>query len=149
MTSQEKRINVCARIVAADDTIKADLLDQTPLIKDSLVALLDRMSAPTDKNGLAWKIEITSLCRDHGDDSQLGPHGHRRGFSVDMWPVNNNLQQFVHDLIWNCPPCTKVGLGGSEAQALFPQCANGATYVVNGTAVFWDNDEPHIHAQSA
>lgn len=141
-TMQDLRINVAARVQCADDTIRPDILNPE-MTQDNLIRLLDRLTAPADKNGLGYRVLITSLRRDHGNDANLGPHGHAHGFAVDLWPVDESeMQQFLQNCATNNRWVTKIGLGGS-AQDFADKFDAGATVVFN------DNSSDHVHLQTA
>jgi hypothetical protein len=152
---KDMRTNVAARVSVADSTIVPDILDPKAT-QDDLICLMDRVTAPNEKGGLGYKLLITALHRDHHWDGDLGPHGHDPGpdpqhilpgYSVDCWPQSGTLKQFLHDMIYCNRWVTKIGLGGPEAQSLYPQAANDAI-TVNGVVIFYDNSSDHIHLQT-
>lgn len=110
--------------------------------QSDLVALLARAVLMPKDGGLGYQLLVTSLRSDHGDDSQLGPHGHARGFAVDLWPVHEDqLQNFLEDMAHRNKWVTKIGLGGSS-QRFYNELQGGSTIV------FLDNSSDHVHLQT-
>lgn len=124
-----------AQLQFSNPSERADLLDPAQT-QDDLIAMLAVI--------VASGVEplITSVRTDHGDDSQLGPHGHARGYAVDLWVPASQANGFINDLLYRNHYCTKIGLGGSFKGRWRPD-----TY--NGTLVFEDNSTEHIHIQTA
>lgn len=120
--------------VTLNDSQKSDLLNPG-ITHDNLIQLLINCV------NQGHHLLITSVKSDHGDDSGLGPHSHFAGWAVDVWP-SDNLLGFLQDCATRNKLVTKIGLGGSQAQALVDSFGHGDTIVFN------DNDEPHIHLQT-
>lgn len=113
-----------------------DLLDPAKTQED-LIAMLSIIIS----QGIPF--EVTSVRTDHGDDSELGPHGHARGFAIDVWPADSNaFATFLQNAATHNHLVTKIGLGGA-AQHFFNAFAHG------DTIVFTDNDQDHVHLQTA
>ncbi|HEV7180149.1 MAG TPA: hypothetical protein VIG51_03920 [Candidatus Baltobacteraceae bacterium] len=135
------RQRVCNLLSFSDGTQQADLLSPARTQTD-LIALLQRAAFPCSEGGLGYRLLITSVRTDHGDDSALGPHGHSFGYAVDLWPADEaTLKQFLIDMAERNSWVTKIGLGGLAAQYLsnIPQ---------DSVVVFQDNSTDHVHLQS-
>jgi hypothetical protein len=151
MITNDDRKRVHDLVQIQNDVAQRDLLDPH-LTQDDLIALLQRCVLPAHEDGLAYKLLLTSIHSDHGDDSALGPHGHARGFAVDIGTVNgvdvgNNeaTKTFVRDMIGNNTKVTKVGtIGAIVSDAALSALANN-----KGVVLFEDEGTgPHVHLQT-
>lgn len=150
LTQQEIRTNVAARVDVADDTIRPDILSTE---HDDLILALDRITAPGLKGGLSHKIYISSLCHDHGDDSELGPHSHYAGWAVDIAEIdgvivgdNPTTRAFVRECLADNRFVTKVGTIGALASDPTLQAIAAA----HNCELFEDEGTgAHVHIQSA
>lgn len=163
------RINVAARVEAADDTVRADILSESG-IHDDLVHALDIITAPVVKRAgdgsasFGHRIFISSLKSDHHDDRDLGlteeqveqgvqNHGHTNGWSCDIAEVDGHeiavsapIVHFVSELLAKNKYITKVGtIDGLVSRPDLQDLANQ-----HGVLLFSDpGTGPHIHIQSA
>lgn len=149
------RTNVNARVDVKHDVARTDILsaDHT---HDNIILALDRMTAPTDKDGLNHKLFLTAVHCDHDDDSDLGPHGHRPGnapgWAIDVGTVdgidvgdNHETRQLIRDLL-ACKKVTKVGTTGVVATREDLQGAAAQA----GKPLFTDEGTGfHVHFQSS
>jgi hypothetical protein len=113
-------------------------------VDTNVIAVLERLLRA------GWYVEITSIRRDHGDDSSCGPDSHHAGMAVDLYPLSSRsagawadpftdlFDGFLKALV-SCPEVKNVGLGGDayseERLALL------------GDKGFQDNGSDHIHFQ--
>lgn len=133
------RETLVSKLHFANAVEKADLLDATKT-HDNLIAMLAVFV------GQGYDLIITSVRSDHGDDSALGPHGHSAGYAVDVWLPLFCSSRFFDDAIYKNPYVTKLGLGGVFQTEYGAKRPRG---IFNGTLVFDDNTQDHIHLQSA
>jgi|SRR5579864_4603875 len=141
--SQEMRQHVQSLVVIQNDDDAHDLSDET-LTQTDLIALLQRACDTLDNGGLNHYLLLTSVNTSHGPEDPTWLHGHKKGFAVDCWPIKDaDLYQFVYDMIEKNKWVTKVGLGGEAQQIGFHEGTAD-----NGTIVFFDNRQDHVHLQT-
>lgn len=123
-----------------------DLMDPGKTDTD-LIAGLIRAACGPGAGGLGFKLLLTSINSDHGDDSCLGPHSHRKGYAVDIGTIdgtdvgnNSATLNFCLAMGKNNVWIHSIGLGGIETKKMLPQLAAACK-----VPIFEDNDEPHIH----
>lgn len=108
----------------------------------NLIAVLEHMLRA------GWYFEITSLRRDHGDDSSCGPDCHADGKAVDLYPLASKTpghwMEPASDLfsafltaLRGAPGVVQVGLGGDA----YSEEHLGLL----GELGFRDNGSDHIH----
>lgn len=167
ISMKDIRTNVAARVDVADSTIRPDILDPNET-HDNLIRAMDVATAPVEKGAgdgspsHGRKLYVSALHRDHSYDGELGPHGHDPGpdadhiepsWAVDIGMVDNcdigdnpKTRAFIKELITANKYVTKVGVGGCD---LAEDEELQALAAAHNTVLFSDNDQPHIHFQSA
>ncbi|GAC1422374.1 MAG: hypothetical protein NVSMB64_30820 [Candidatus Velthaea sp.] len=128
----EHAVRIQNRIAAGD-------LLSAAITQTDLIALLARAVLPPEDGGLGYKLLLTAIRSDHGDDSALGPHSHAAGYAVDCWPQDESqLEEFIEDMALKNRWVVKIGLGGSSRRLL-------TTLDFGDAIVFEDNDSDHVH----
>lgn len=131
--SQAQRNELVNKVRFTNPSQKSDLLNANLTEPNLILALLHEVHK-------GRRILITSVRSDHDDDSGLGPHGHARGFSADIWPENEAvLPAFLQDMCSDNPWVTRVGRGGAAQR-----CAVNPHDII----MFDDNLTDHIHLQT-
>jgi hypothetical protein len=131
--TQAQRAELVSKLKFTNESQQLDLSNPNVTQPELVLALLHLVH-------LGHNLLITSVKTDHGDDSALGVHGHSRGYSADLWPVDDSdLQQLIQDCCTNNQWVARLGLGGSS-QSL--------SYTAGDTIVFDDNSTDHLHVQT-
>lgn len=135
--SLETRQWVCDRLAFTTGTQRNDLMDPT-MTSTALISFLWELL--TIRDGVWQKnIVVTSVRSDH--PTQDGPNGHQGGNAIDFITADSAKRHLITDT-QACEAAKGIGLGG-----LYRQYSDDCGGYSQGSKLFADNDQDHIHTQ--